>query len=130
MQQKVIVVRVKKSIEGANSAGVQPNVAAPQSISIEEAAILNERVASLCERNNQVSGQAQRIMNMDDDVFDPETAVGLLQRIAVLDGMATVLVKRLGDAGFAEHAIQTCRGIRSNAELMYSDLKQRLSGKK
>lgn len=128
MQQKVIVVRVKKSIEGANSAGVQPNVAAPQSISIEEAAILNERVASLCERNNQVSGQAQRIMNMDDDVFDPETAVGLLQRIAVLDGMATVLVKRLVKAGFGVQAIQTCRGIRSNAELMYSDLKQRLAG--
>ena len=101
MQQKVIIVRVKKPIENANPAGVQPNEAAPQGISIEEAAILNERVASLCERNNQVSDQAQRIMNMDDDVFDPETAVGLLQRIAVLDGMATVLVKRLGDAGFA-----------------------------
>lgn len=130
MQQKVIIVRVKKPIENANPVGVQPNEAAPQGISIEEATILNERVASLCERNNQVSDQAQRIMNMDDDVFDPETAVGLLQRIAVLDGMATVLVKRLGDAGFAEHSIQTCRGIRSNAELMYSDLKQRLSGKK
>ena len=125
---KVIIVRLKKPAVEVNSAGTRPNEAAPQGISDVEVAILHERVASLCEKNNRVSGQAQRIMSMGDDVFEPDTAVGLLQRIAVLDGMATVLSRKLEDIGFAGHAIQTCRGIRSNAELMYSDLKQRLSG--
>lgn len=125
---KVIIVRLKKPAEEVTSAGVRPNEAVPQGISDVEVAILHERVASLCEMNNRVFGQAQRIMNMGDDVFDPDTAVGLLQRIAVLDGRATVLSRKLEDVGFAGHTIQTCRGIRSNAELMYSDLKQRLSG--
>lgn len=131
--RKMIVVHVKRDSEAVNSATVRPAEdefigSGPSGLTLEETMALHERVAGLCEKNNRISDQAQRVNAMDDDEFDPDTAVGLLQRIAVLDGMATVLAKKLEDVSFDENAIRTCRGIRSNAELMYSDLKHRLSG--
>lgn len=132
--RKMVIVHVKRSSEGVNPASVRPVgdefiKDEPQGLTQEEILSLHERVAGLCEKNNRISDQTQRVNAMDDDEFDPDAAVGLLQRIAVLDGLATVLCKKLEDVGFAEHAIQTCRGIQSNAELMYSDLKHRFSGK-
>ena len=142
--RKMVIVRVKRSSGDASSAPVRPVEDKfikdePQGLTREEILdqhvargkilVLHERVNRLCEEYNRISDQAQRVGAMDDDEFDPDTAVGLLQRIAVLDGMATVLARKLEDVGFDENAIQTCRGIRSNAELMYSDLKHRFSGK-
>lgn len=126
--RKMIIVQVRKPIEEAKPTGGQPNEGMAQGISDVEAETLRERVASLCEQSIRVSNQVHRIMSMDGDEFDPETAVGLLQRIAVLDGTATVLTRKLEDVGFVKNAIQTCRGIRASAELMYINLKHRLSG--
>lgn len=130
--RKMVIVRVKRRSEDVNPAPVRPaedefTKDESQGLTQEEILSLQEQVASLRKKNNQISNMAKRIDTMCDDAFDPDAAVGLLQRIAVLDGMATVLVRKLVKAGFDKYLINTCQSIRENAERMYGDMKGRLS---
>ena len=107
---KVIIVRLKKPAEEVTSAGVRTNGLKHIVAHIHDALHLVRNPVVLL-----AQGGDTLMQNRDLHIGDA------LGRCLIGPGA-------LEDIGFAGHAIQTCRGIRSNAELMYSDLKQRLSG--
>ena len=126
------IVRVK-SVRKTHTLHVVPHTSTVQEKTsaegqpVDETPNLLREVQSLCEKSNSIADQMGRIMNMDENEFDRDKAIGLYRRVATLRATGLVLFGQMEGAGINDGAAPgvvalTCK----QARRMMKDMEYRL----